>query len=65
MEAVIVKTTGKIYSVRTLDGRFLSCILKGKFRTKDIKSTNPKRILYKKKNTFDRRCRTKFWQLLQ
>ena len=41
MEAVIVKTTGKIYSVRTLEGRFLSCILKGKFRTKDIKSTNP------------------------
>jgi len=41
MEAVVVKTTGNKYSVRTLDGKILMCMLKGKFRVKKIKSTSP------------------------
>nr|WP_028296494.1 ribosome small subunit-dependent GTPase A [Olivibacter sitiensis] len=41
MEAVVVKSTGSWYTVMTTDGHLLESRIKGKFRTKDIKTTNP------------------------
>ncbi|MEO1012083.1 MAG: ribosome small subunit-dependent GTPase A [Bacteroidota bacterium] len=37
----VYKSTGSWYSVKTDDGRFYECRIKGKFRIKGIKSTNP------------------------
>lgn len=41
MEGLIIKNTGSWYLVRTDDGRNIECKVKGNFRLKDIKSTNP------------------------
>jgi ribosome biogenesis GTPase len=41
MEGVVIKSTGSWYSVRTEQGELFNCKLKGKFRMKGIKSTNP------------------------
>lgn len=41
MRGVVVKSTGSWYSVRMEDGEIWSCRIKGKFRTKGIKTTNP------------------------
>jgi ribosome biogenesis GTPase len=41
MKALVIKSTGSWYTVQTEDGEFYKCRIKGKFRTKDIKSTNP------------------------
>ena len=41
MNGIVIKTTGKRYTVKTVDGLFVQCRLKGKFRIKGIKSTNP------------------------
>lgn len=41
MKATVYKSTGSWYEVKTEDGQFYSCRLKGKFRLKGIKSTNP------------------------
>mgnify|MGYP001231751348 CR=1 FL=1 len=41
MKVLVLKTTGNIYTVRKDNGTVLECRLKGKFRNKDIKSTNP------------------------
>ncbi|WP_262248881.1 ribosome small subunit-dependent GTPase A [Parapedobacter soli] len=41
MKALVTKSTGSWYEVLTDDGRVYSCRIKGKFRTKDIKTTNP------------------------
>lgn len=38
---LVVKNTGSWYVVRTEDGEFIDCKMKGNFRLKDIKSTNP------------------------
>lgn len=38
---LVVKNTGSWYVVRTEDGEFIDCKVKGNFRLKDIKSTNP------------------------
>ncbi|MEE9349833.1 MAG: ribosome small subunit-dependent GTPase A [Flavobacteriaceae bacterium] len=40
MQGIIVKSTGSWYSVKT-DTNLITCRLKGKFRIKGIKSTNP------------------------
>ena len=40
MQGLVVKNTGNIYSVKT-DGGVVECRIKGNFRLKDIKSTNP------------------------
>lgn len=40
-QGVIIKSTGKWYRVRTQDGKNIYCTLKGKFRIKRIKTTNP------------------------
>jgi len=41
MEGLVIKSTGNIIKVRLDDGSLLDCILKGQFRIKDIKHTNP------------------------
>jgi len=41
MNGVVIKTTGKRYIVKNNCGEILQCRLKGKFRIKGIKSTNP------------------------
>ena len=41
MNGVVIKTTGKRYTVKTDIGGIVQCRLKGKFRIHGIKSTNP------------------------
>lgn len=41
MKGTVYKSTGSWYTVKATDGRFYECRIKGKFRIKGIKSTNP------------------------
>ncbi|NNJ89528.1 MAG: ribosome small subunit-dependent GTPase A, partial [Eudoraea sp.] len=41
MEGTVYKSTGSWYTVKTPEGHFIECRIKGKFRIKGIKSTNP------------------------
>ena len=41
MKGLVVKNTGSWYTVRTDDGQLLECKIKGNFRLKGIRSTNP------------------------
>ncbi|WP_339711821.1 ribosome small subunit-dependent GTPase A [uncultured Kriegella sp.] len=41
MRGTVYKSTGSWYTVKVDDGRFFECRIKGKFRLKGIKSTNP------------------------
>ncbi len=41
MKALVTKSTGSWYEVLADDGYTYDCRIKGKFRTKDIKTTNP------------------------
>ncbi len=41
MNGIVYKSTGSWYTVKTEQGQFYECRLKGKFRIKGIKSTNP------------------------
>jgi ribosome biogenesis GTPase len=41
MQGTVYKSTGSWYTVKTDDGKFFECRIKGKFRIKGIKSTNP------------------------
>jgi len=41
MRGLVIKNTGSWYQVKTEDGRFIECKIKGNFRLKGIKSTNP------------------------
>lgn len=41
MEGTITKSTGSWYTVRLPDGKRVDCRLRGKFRTSDIRTTNP------------------------
>ena len=41
MQGLVIKSTGSWYQVLTEDGKYVDCRIKGKFRTKDIKTTNP------------------------
>lgn len=41
MTGLIYKSTGSWYTVKTLNGKIIECRIKGKFRIKGIKSTNP------------------------
>ena len=41
MVGTVYKSTGSWYTVKTNDGEFYECRIKGKFRLKGIKSTNP------------------------
>jgi ribosome biogenesis GTPase / thiamine phosphate phosphatase len=40
-QGLVVKTTGSWYTVEDENGEFIDCKVKGNFRMKDIKSTNP------------------------
>lgn len=41
MQGLVVRNTGSWYTVRTDDGRVVDCKVKGNFRLKGIRSTNP------------------------
>ena len=41
MKGLVIKNTGSSYIVLTDEGRTLNCIIKGNFRLKGIRSTNP------------------------
>ncbi len=41
MKGIVYKSTGSWYQVKSEDGEFHQCRIKGKFRIKGIKSTNP------------------------
>jgi len=41
MQGLVIKSTGSWYEVQTDEGRTIKCRIKGKFRTLDIKTTNP------------------------
>ncbi|WDF68877.1 ribosome small subunit-dependent GTPase A [Sphingobacterium oryzagri] len=41
MRGLVTKSTGSWYTVLAADGRRVDCRIKGKFRTKGIKTTNP------------------------
>ncbi len=41
MNGTVYKSTGSWYTVKSEDGEFYECRIKGKFRTQGIKSTNP------------------------
>ena len=41
MKALVVKSTGKNYLVKTEDNQLVNCVVRGKFRLQGIKSTNP------------------------
>ncbi len=41
MTGLVFKSTGSWYTVKTLNGKIYECRIKGKFRIKGIKSTNP------------------------
>nr|WP_299384939.1 ribosome small subunit-dependent GTPase A [Allomuricauda sp.] len=41
MQGTVYKSTGSWYTVKSEDGNFFDCRIKGKFRIKGIKSTNP------------------------
>lgn len=41
MQGLVVKSSGSVYDVRLEDGTLVECRIKGNFRLKGIKSTNP------------------------
>jgi ribosome biogenesis GTPase len=41
MTGTVYKSTGSWYTVKTLNGKFFECRIKGRFRLEGIKSTNP------------------------
>ncbi len=41
MKGLVIKNTGSWYQVRTDEGRVIDCKIKGNFRLKEIRSTNP------------------------
>lgn len=41
MKGTVYKSTGSWYTIKATDGKFYECRIKGKFRIKGIKSTNP------------------------
>lgn len=41
MKGLVIRNTGSWYTVKTDEGRQVDCKIKGNFRTKGIRSTNP------------------------
>ncbi|MBQ6659423.1 MAG: ribosome small subunit-dependent GTPase A, partial [Prevotella sp.] len=41
MKGLVIKNTGSWYTVLTDDGQLVDCKIKGTFRLKGIRSTNP------------------------
>ena len=44
MRGTVIKTTGSLYDVKSENGDLIECRLKGKFRTKEIKSITAKGV---------------------
>lgn len=40
-QGTVIKSSGSVYGVRAVDGAFVECRVKGNFRLKGIRSTNP------------------------
>lgn len=40
-KGLVLKSTGKWYQVQRADGSMIDCVIKGKFRTKGLRTTNP------------------------
>lgn len=40
-KGLVIKSAGNIFTVRTLDGELVNCMLAGKYRLEELKSTNP------------------------
>ena len=40
-KGLVIKSTGSWFEVKNSDGEIISCKIKGSFRIKGIKSTNP------------------------
>ena len=40
-KGIVIKSTGSWYTVKTEDNKIMECKLKGVFRTRDLRSTNP------------------------
>lgn len=57
MRGIVYKSTGTWYTVKSEEGKFYECRIKGKFRIKGIKSTNPvavgDRVLFELEKTGD------------
>lgn len=41
VQGIVIKSSGSVYGVRAMDGSFVDCRVKGNFRLKGIRSTNP------------------------
>ena len=41
MQGLVIKNTGSWYTVKTVEGSVVECKIKGNFRLKGIRSTNP------------------------
>ena len=41
VKGLVIKNTGSWYSVKTDDGKTIECKIKGNFRLRGIRSTNP------------------------
>lgn len=41
LEGRVIRSTGSFYTVQLTDGQVMECRLKGKFRLRDLKNTNP------------------------
>ena len=41
MQGTVIKSSGSVYGVRAIDGTVVDCRVKGNFRLKGIRSTNP------------------------
>ena len=41
MQGTVIKSSGSVYGVRAIDGTVIDCRVKGNFRLKGIRSTNP------------------------
>ena len=41
MQGTVIKSSGSVYGVRAMDGTLVDCRVKGNFRLKGIRSTNP------------------------
>ncbi|MDK2908881.1 MAG: ribosome biosis GTPase / thiamine phosphate phosphatase [Bacteroidales bacterium] len=41
LEGRVIRSTGSFYTVQLTDGQIMECRLKGKFRLRDLKNTNP------------------------
>lgn len=58
MQALVIKNTGSLYTVLTDSGNTLNCALKGNFRIKGIRTTNPVAVGDRVEVSFDENMQT-------